>query len=67
MPQNSKEMLDKLAALSPPATALLDSEVIAITGIPEKAERVLTDQGYYVSSPVNGWVLNGPFGGPGGQ
>jgi hypothetical protein len=57
-------MLAKLLALDPPATALLDSEEIPITGMTDQAERVLTDQGYYVSSPVDGWPLHGPFGGP---
>lgn len=58
-------MLAKLAALTPPAIALLDSEEIPVSGTGgASAERVLTDQGYYVSSPANGWTLAGPFGGP---
>lgn len=63
MPQNSPEMLAKLAALNPPATALLDSEEVAITGLTERAEIVQTDQGRFISSPVDGWVLH-PLDGP---
>ena len=62
MPQNSPEMLEKLAALDPPATALLDSEVIPITGMTEQAEMVVTDQGRFISSPVDGWLLH-PYDG----
>lgn len=64
MPNNSQPMLAKLAALNPPAVPLLDSEEIPVSGTGASAERVLTDQGYYVSSPANGWTLCGPFGGP---
>lgn len=60
MPNNSKELLAKLAELNPPATALVDSDFLTVAGA-ANAERVLTDQGYFVSSPVNGWVLVGPF------
>jgi hypothetical protein len=62
MPNNSKEILQKLAALNPAAVALVDSDFLPVTGSGANAERVLTDQGYFVSSPVNGWVLAGPFG-----
>lgn len=58
MPANSPELLAKLAALNPPATALLDSEEIAITGMTDKAEMVVTDQGRCISSPVDGWQLH---------
>jgi len=61
MPKNSPEMLAKLAALTPPAVPLLDSEEIPVSGTGASAERVLTDQGTYVSSPADGWTLHGPF------
>lgn len=62
MPQNSPEILLKLAALTPPATALLDSDEVAITGYAARAEIVATDQGRFISSPVDGWVLH-PYDG----
>lgn len=58
MPKNSQEMLQKLAALDPPATALLDSESIAVTGFAAAAELVQTDRGKFISSPVDGWILH---------
>lgn len=58
MPSNSVELLAKLAALDPPATALLDSEFVAITGTKYKAEIVQTDHGRFISSPVDGWLLH---------
>lgn len=58
MPSNSREMVQKLQALNPPATALLDSEFVVITGTKDKAEIVQTDQGRFISSPVDGWVLH---------
>jgi len=58
MPRNSAEILAKLAALRPPATALLDSESHPITGYDDAAEVVQTDQGRFISSPVDGWVLH---------
>jgi len=62
MPNNSKEILAKLSALTPPAIALADSDFLSVTGSGAEAERVLTDQGYYVSSPADGWVLHAvPF------
>lgn len=64
MPQNSPQMLAKLAALDPPAIALLDSQEIPVAGTGASAEVVQTDQGMYISSPANGWVLCGPFGVP---
>ena len=62
VPNNSPEMRAKLAALNPPATALTDSEFLPVSDAAgASAERVLTDQGYFVSSPADGWVLHGPF------
>lgn len=62
MPKNSPEILAKLAALTPPATALLDSDEIAITGFSDQAELVVTDRGRFISSPVDGWLLH-PYDG----
>lgn len=62
MPNNSPQMRDKLAALDPPARALLDSEFVAISGTSDKAEIVATDQGRFISSPVDGWLLH-PYDG----
>lgn len=64
MTKNSTEMLARLAGLNPPATALLDSVEIPVTGTGASAETVQTDQGVYISSPADGWVLHGPFGPP---
>lgn len=58
MPSNSAEIVQKLAALDPPATALLDSTFVKITGQAAKAELVQTDRGRYISSPVDGWQLH---------
>lgn len=58
MPKNSPQILEKLAALDPPAVALLDSKFVAITGQTGKAEIVATDQGQMISSPVDGWLLH---------
>lgn len=63
MPNNSPQMREKLAALDPPATALLDSEEIAVTGFDDKAELVTTDRGRFISSPVDGWLLHPLDGG----
>lgn len=63
MPNNSPQLRDKLAALDPPATALLDSEFVAITGTADKAELVTTDRGRFISSPVDGWLLHPLDGG----
>lgn len=61
MPQNSPQMLAKLAALSPPAVPLLDSVETPVTGADAAAESVQTDQGLFISSPADGWLLHGPF------
>ncbi len=58
MPQNSPEILAKLAALDPPALPLLDSEFVAISGTTDKAVLVQTDRGRFISSPVDGWQLH---------
>jgi len=63
VPKNSAEILAKLAALDPPAVALLDSEIVAITGYEGRAEIVQTDRGRFISSPVDNWVLH-PLDGP---
>jgi hypothetical protein len=63
MPNNSPQIIEKLAALNPPATAILDSAFEAITGFQDKAELVTTDQGRFISSPVDGWILHPLDGG----
>ncbi len=58
LPNNSPEIRAKLAALDPPALALLDSQFVSITGTQDKAEIVQTDRGRFISSPVDGWQLH---------
>ncbi|MBO0881536.1 MAG: hypothetical protein J2P17_14590 [Mycobacterium sp.] len=63
MPNNTAEIIDKLNQLNPPATALLDSEFVPVTGFSDAAEIVTTDQGKFISSPVDGWTLHPLVGG----
>lgn len=58
-PNVTPEMRDKLATVG--ATPILDSEFLPFVGRDEQAEVVLTDKGYFISSPANDWVLAGPF------
>jgi len=56
----SNEIKEKLHAIGTYASAA--SRFVPVgEGLPE-AEQVLTPKGYYVSSPVDGWGLTGPFG-----
>lgn len=45
--------------------ALIASEFIGVGDGQPNAERVLGTKGYYVSSPIDGWQLHGPFGAAG--
>lgn len=55
----SAEMRAKLAEVDD--YPILDSAFISIPSREEQAERVLGTKGMYVSSPVDGWLLHGPF------
>ena len=55
----SQPMIDKLAAVGD--YPILDAEFVP-TSEGQAAERVQGTKGTYISSPVDGWQLHGPFG-----
>lgn len=56
----SKELVAKLEQVGD--KPILDSEFIPLRDGSGSAEKVLGTKGWYVSSPVDGWALRGPFG-----
>lgn len=55
----SSQLTQKLAAVGD--QPILDSEFVALADSTDKAEKVQGQQGWYISSPVDGWLLHGPF------
>jgi hypothetical protein len=56
-PTCTQEIMEKLNALNPPAKPLLPSKFVPTGNGQPNAEAVLTDQGWFISSPANDWAL----------